>query len=87
MEVTYVVIVALVTYIIGAFTKLKWGHIPNKYIPLQNVCIGVVSGIICFVLKLESSFIQSFVLCITATMGAGGAHDLLQTFQKSESDN
>ena len=36
MEVTYLIIIALVTYILGAITKVKIDKIPNKYIPLQN---------------------------------------------------
>ena len=52
MEVTYLIIIALVTYILGAITKVKIDKIPNKYIPLQNVIIGVISAVICIVWKI-----------------------------------
>lgn len=82
MEVSYVIVVAIVTYILGAFTKLKWESLPHKYIPIQNVIIAIISTFICFFAKIEPSFIQALVLCFTATMGAGGVADLIQTFEK-----
>lgn len=76
MEVTYVVIVSIFTYILGAITKIKFEVIPNKYIPLQNVVIGILSSLFCYFTKVEPNFLQSFVLCMTASMGAGGIADL-----------
>ena len=37
MEVTYMVIVTLVTLIAGAITKTFVDVVPNKFIPLQNL--------------------------------------------------
>ena len=76
MTVTYVVVIVVITYILGAITKLKVEKIPNKYIPIQNVIIGVVSAIICWLLKIEPDPIQAFALCITSAIGAGGIADL-----------
>ena len=76
MEVTYFIIIALVTYCLGAFTKLKIDKIPNKFIPLQNVIIGVVAALICWALKIKPP-VDAFVLCLLATTGAGGIADLL----------
>ena len=84
MQISYVVVVALVTYILGSFTKLKWSTLPHKYIPIQNVIIAIISTFICFFTKLESNFLQALILCFTATMGAGGIHDLLKSFQTTE---
>lgn len=83
MTVSYVIVVAVVTYILGAFTKLKWSSLPNKYIPVQNVIIAIISALICFFTKVESNFINSFVLCFAATMGAGGVADLVKVIPKS----
>ena len=33
MEVTYLIVIALVTYVLGSITKLKIDKIPNKFIP------------------------------------------------------
>ncbi len=79
MQISYVLIVAIVTYLLGSFTKLKWSTLPHKYIPIQNAIIAVISTFICFFSKIEPNFIQAFILCFTATMGAGGIHDLLST--------
>lgn len=76
MEITYVVIITIVAYVLGAITKTFVSKIPNKYIPLQNVVIGLVSALICYFTKIEANFLQAFVLCLMATMGAGGIADL-----------
>ena len=78
MEITYVIIIALVAYIFGAITKIFIDSIPNKYIPIQNVIIGIISAIICYFTGIETNLLQSFVLCIIATMGAGGIADLIK---------
>ena len=76
MEITYVVIIAIITYICGAITKCFIDQIPNKFIPLQNVIIGVVAGLICYFTKIEPDMLQALVLCLVASMGAGGVADL-----------
>lgn len=77
MEITYVGIIMVVTYIMGSITKAFIKSIPEKYIPIQNVVIGITSGLICYFGKIEPNLIQALFLCITATMGAGGVYDLL----------
>ncbi len=76
MEVTYLIVIALVTYVLGSITKLKIDKIPNKFIPIQNVIIGVVSAVICVVWKIEPDPMQAVILCLLATTGAGGIADL-----------
>ncbi|MDD7102557.1 MAG: hypothetical protein SOZ06_03525 [Candidatus Faecenecus gallistercoris] len=77
MEITYVVIVAIVAYIFGAITKTFIDNVPNKFIPIQNVAIGIISALICYFTKIEANLLQSIVLCLVATMGAGGVADLV----------
>ena len=76
MEITYVLIITLVAYVLGSITKIFIATIPNKYIPLQNVIIGIISAFICYFTKIEPNLLQSIVLCLVATMGAGGIADL-----------
>lgn len=83
MVVTYIVIVAIVAYICGAITKCFIDEIPNKFIPIQNVIIGVVSALICYFCNIETNMLQAFVLCITASMGAGGIADLTKLAKKN----
>lgn len=76
MEITYVIIIAIIAYIFGAITKIFVDSIPNKYIPIQNVVIGVISAVICYFTGIEPDFLQAIVLCLVACMGAGGIADL-----------
>lgn len=84
LTITYVLIVALVTYIFGAITKAFIDTIPNKFIPLQNVVIGIISGIICYFTKIEPDIFTSLVLCLIASSGAGGVADFIKMFKKGE---
>jgi len=76
MEITYMVIVTLVTLIAGAITKTFVDVVPNKFIPLQNLIIGLVATAICFFGGIETDFLQALCLCVFASMGAGGIADL-----------
>lgn len=76
MEISYAVIVFITTYICGAITKTFIDEIPNKYIPIQNVLIGIVSGLLYYFVVGETSLVQSLILCFMAAIGAGGTADL-----------
>ncbi len=79
MQVTYVVVVGLMTYILGAVTKTFVDQVPNRYIPMQNLLIGLISAGICVYAKIETDVLQAIVLCVSASAGAGGLHDLTNT--------
>ena len=82
MEITYVVIIAIIAYIFGAITKLYVEEIPNKFIPIQNVIVGAISAVICYFTGIEPNLLQAIVLCLVATMGAGGVADLINIKNK-----
>ena len=84
MEITYVIIIGIIAYIFGAITKLFIEEIPNKFIPIQNVIIGAISAIICYFTGIEPNLLQAIVLCLVATMGAGGVADLINIKNKEE---
>lgn len=84
MEITYVVIVFCVTYIFGAITKTFVDQVPNKFIPLQNVLIGIISGLICYFAKIEPNILQALVLCFMGAIGAGGTADLVKLTKGDE---
>ena len=65
MEITYVIVIAIIAYIFGAITKIFIDSIPNKYIPIQNVIIGVISAIICYFTGIEPNLLQAIVLCLS----------------------
>ena len=82
MEITYVIIIAIVAYILGAITKIFIDAVPNKYLPIQNVIVGIVSALICYFAGIETNLLQAIVLCLVATMGAGGIADLINIKNK-----
>lgn len=82
MEITYVIIIAVVAYILGAITKIFIDTVPNKYIPIQNVIVGILSALICYFAGIESNLLQAIVLCVLATLGAGGTADLINIKNK-----
>ena len=84
MKITYVVVIAIIAYIFGAITKVWIDEIPNKYIPVQNVIIGVISAVICYFTGIEPNLLQAIVLCLVACMGAGGIADLINIKNKEE---
>ena len=79
MEITYMVVITAITLILGAITKSFIDVIPSKFIPLQNLVIGIVSAIICIAFKIETDILQAFILCLLSTLGAGGLYDLTKT--------
>lgn len=82
MEITYVIIIAIIAYICGAITKMFIEEIPNKFIPIQNVIVGVISAVVCYFTGIEPNLLQAIVLCLVATMGAGGIADLINIKNK-----
>ena len=78
MEITYIVIIGIVAYILGAITKAFIDKVPNKFIPLQNVIIGVISALVCYFCNIETNLLQAFVLCLFATIDTGDITDLIK---------
>lgn len=79
MSIDYAVIVFIITYTFGAITKHFIDVIPNKYIPIQNVIIGIISGLICYFLKIEPDIVNALILCFFSAIGAGGTADLVKS--------
>lgn len=84
MELTITGIIAFVTLILGQITK-KLGWIDKKFIPYQNLVIGLLSGVICWLVELEPNILVAILSCLIASYGAGGLYDNLTI--KKENDN
>ena len=83
MEKTVVSIItlvtAIVTYLFGLISK-KLELVEGKHIPLQNLCIGIIAGIICYGLKIDGmDLATSLITCLMSALGAGGTYDLTKT--------
>lgn len=82
MNLTITTVIAFVTLISGQITK-KLGLVNKKYIPVQNLVIGLLSGVICWLLDLEPSIVRAVATCVIACYSAGGIYDNL-TINTSE---
>lgn len=82
MEVTYMLIVSVVAYILGAVDRLFMETIPNRFIPIQNVIVGLISGIVCYFADIETNLFNSIIVCIVASQAAGGMTELFQPKKK-----
>ena len=75
MEITIALVVMAITLLAGEITKVT--TIPNKYIPLQNVIIAILSSIVCIIFKVEGmGILETIITCIFASMSAGGIADI-----------
>lgn len=83
MDITLTSIIGLVTviitYIFGLISK-KVTWVKDDYIPLQNFTIGLISGLICYMFKIDDmSLPVSLFTCLTSSLCAGGLYDLTKT--------
>lgn len=78
-EMIMSVVTAIVTYIFGIFSK-KFNWIESKYIPIQNAIVGLIAGLLCYLLKItEADLLTSIIYCIIGSMASGGTYDLAKT--------
>lgn len=83
MEITVYTIVALITsimtYIFGIISK-KFNLIEKTYIPIQNACVGIIAGFVCYAMQIDGmDLVTSLIVCLSSAFAAGGAYDLTKT--------
>ena len=70
---TIIQIVTLaVTLLLGIISK-KHPSINNKMIPIQNLCIGIISSVIYYFITKDINLV-----IVAIGVGAGGAYDLIK---------
>ena len=77
MELTVSGIVAFVTLILGQITK-KLGLVDKKYIPIQSVVIGLVSGLITWLTDLDTNIMSAMITCLISSLCASGLYDVAE---------
>lgn len=84
MTITIELIFALVTAVITAIlgTILKDKVIPARFIPLQNLVIGLISAGLAIAFGLFNNIPIAIFTCLAISMGVGGTYDLTQTNKK-----
>lgn len=83
MNLTIAGIVALVTLVIGKISK-KFGWVNKKYIPYQNFVIGVISGVLVWVVDLDPNLLSAILTCLISSTSAGGIYDTYEVHTKTE---
>ncbi|MBP3920827.1 MAG: hypothetical protein J6D28_04605 [Bacilli bacterium] len=81
MELTVSGIVAFVTLILGQITK-KLGLVNKKYIPIQSIIVGLLSGLIVWLVELDTNIISAMLTCVISSLGASGLYDVAEIGMK-----
>lgn len=79
-EILFGISQAIITAIIGVFTKDTL--IDSKYIPIQNLIIGILSGILAIITGIYDNTINAMLIGIAISFGVGGAYDMVQIKNK-----
>lgn len=79
-EILFGISQAIITAIIGVFTKDTL--IDSKYIPIQNLVIGILSGLLAIVTGIYDNTINAMLIGIAISFGVGGAYDMIRIKNK-----
>lgn len=80
LELIFAVVTAVVTGLLGAIMKNR--VVPSKYIPIQNIFIGVLAGLIAVYFKLFNDIPTALKISLAISLGVGGGYDALQIVKK-----
>lgn len=81
MNEVIIVVTTFVTYVFGILAKkFKW--VKSKYIPIQNLFIGVIAGILTYFTGLTENLASGIIICTASALTAGGTYDLLKAGEK-----
>lgn len=71
------------------FTTLVFGTIckglnicTKNNIPLQNLIIGILSGILCYFIGVVPNIFEAIILCVIYSFSAGGIYDFSRAIKK-----
>lgn len=71
----------VVTWIMGELSK-KFNWYESKYIPIQNLLIGIVATIV-YILANDEANITAAIVTVFSGLLAGGIYDLAKTSNKT----
>ena len=84
IEIIFGVVQAIVTAIAGIIFKKT--DVPARYIPIQNIIIGVICGFLAYYFGIYTDIPTSLMLCLAISLGVGGAYDLTQIPSKNKEE-
>ena len=82
VESTMMLCTTIMTLFFGGLAK-KFGWVESTYLPIQNTLIGILAGVLCWVIELNDNILMSILICLTSSLCAGGVYDLSQVKQKA----
>ncbi len=80
IELIFSLVTAIITGLLGAVLKNK--VIPARFIPVQNLVIGIISAVIAISFGIFTNIPVAIFTCLAIAMGVGGTYDLSQTKKK-----
>ena len=80
-ELIFAVVTAVITGILGTFTKDR--VVPSRFIPIQNIVIGLISAFVAVYFKLFTDIPTAIVMSLAIALSVGGAYDATQINKKS----
>lgn len=84
IELIFGIVQALVTACLGSFTKK--GKVPKRFIPIQNILVGLIAGLLAVYFKIYDDVVLALFTCLATSLGVGGAYDATQTNKKKDGD-
>ena len=77
IESIITLVTVVISYIFGELAK-KFNWIEKKYIPMQTLIVGLLSGVLYYI-AVDSSNIANAIIIAFRSLIACGGYDLLQT--------
>ena len=70
------IVTVFVTFVCGIIAKkVSWFN--NKLIPIQNLAIGIIAGLIYYIITKDFNLV-----IMTVGLGTGGTYDIFSNLQK-----
>lgn len=82
VEIIFGIVQAILTAIFGFI--FKDNIIPSKYIPIQNIIIGIICGILTFYYGIYDNIFNSILICLAISLGVGGSYDVYHKLSKED---
>lgn len=80
-EIITMVVTSITTYFFAEIAKKRNEDI-KEMLPLINLVIGVIAGILIYVLKLNDNLIYSIIISIYGALTAGGTYDFIKSVKE-----
>lgn len=77
VEFIFAVVTAVVTAVLGTFTKNN--IVPKRFIPIQNLLIGIIASGVSVYTGLFTDVPTAIIVSLGMSLGVGGAYDLAKT--------